>query len=222
MRMRAATILFATVLFSSRLESQAELWRHKWYWGAQGGVTMFNTPTATGTQAGTQTAVSFGGHWLITATRSALYVAFDQIAFGGNTTSAVFDASSPNQARSVAFSSGRRIQALAYVIPNDKIIQLYIGGGFGISQITDAQPVGTFNTRGEQEAVFQTIEAAGTKAFPIFSGGAQYRMGKMALFGQYQFMPEGRSFLMTGTQHLFQGGIRYILTGAREEVTTER
>jgi hypothetical protein len=181
-------------------------------------VGLFNTPLGTGTQTG----ISLGGHWLITGTRSALYVGFDQMIFGDNTTSAVFDASSANQIRSVTFSSGRRIQAVAYVIPNDKILQVYIGGGFGINQITDAQPVGTFNTPGEADAVFATIEAAGTKAFPIFSGGAQYRMGKMALFGQYQFMPEGRDFLMTGVQHVFTAGIRYILTGAREEVTTER
>ncbi|HXV85440.1 MAG TPA: hypothetical protein VD793_02020 [Gemmatimonadales bacterium] len=218
MRMRAGAILVASVLLTSPLQGQAELWRHKWYWGGQAGVAMFNTPTTSGAQTG----VSFGGHWLITATRSALYVAFDQMLFSSSTQSAVFDASSPTQFRNVSFSSGRRIQALAYVIPNDKVIQLYIGGGFGISQITDAQPQGTFNTPGEAAAVLQTIESSGTKAFPIFSGGAQYRMGKMALFGQYQFMPEGRSFLMTGTQHVLQGGIRYILTGAREEVTTER
>jgi len=218
MRMRAATILFATVLFTSQLEGQAELWRHKWYWGAQGGVAMFNTPTA----AGTQTGMTFGGHWLITATRSALYVAFDQMTFGTNTTSAVIDATSPNGIRSVAFSNGRRLQAQAFVIPTDNILQVYIGGGFGIHQITDAAPLGTFNTIGEQDAVLRTIEAAGTKAFPILGGGAQYRMGKMALFGQYQFMPEGRSFLLSGVQHVFSAGVRYALTGSREEVTTER
>jgi hypothetical protein len=122
----------------------------------------------------------------------------------------------------VSFSSGRRLQAQAFVIPTDNIIQVYIGGGFGIHQITDATPLGTFNTTGERDAVFRTIESAGTKAFPILGGGAQYRMGKMAFFGQYQFMPEGRSFLLNGVQHVFSFGARYALTGSREEVTTER
>ncbi|OGU04908.1 MAG: hypothetical protein A2W29_13055 [Gemmatimonadetes bacterium RBG_16_66_8] len=210
--------MITTVLFASRLEGQAEFWRHKWYWGAQGGVAMFQTPTA----AGTQTGLTVGGHWLITATRSALYLAFDQMMFGNTATSAVVDASALNGIRTVAFTNGRRLQAMAFVIPTDKLLQVYVGGGFGIHQITDARPLGTFNTISEQESVFRTLESTGTKAFPILGGGAQYRRGKLALFGQYQFMPEGRDFLLSGVQHVFSGGIRYALTGSREEITTER
>jgi hypothetical protein len=219
MRIRSAGISLAcTLALAGQLEGQDDLWQGKWYWGAQGGVALFQTPTA----AGTQTGLSVGGHWLITATRSALYLGFDQMLFDNTTTSAVADATSAGGIRNVSFTKGRRIQALAYVIPTDKIIQFYVGGGFGIHQITDAIATGTFATLTEQESVLRTIETVGTKAFPIFSGGVQYRMGKMALFGQYQFMPEGRDFLLSGMQHALTGGIRWALTSSQEEITTER
>lgn len=218
MRIRAVGLVVVGLLLAGQLEAQDDLWQRKWYWGAQGGVAMFQTPTA----AGTQTGISVGGHWLITATRSALYLGFDQMIFDNTTTSAVVDPTSVGGIRSVSFTSGRRIQAIAYVIPTDNFIQPYVGGGFGINQITDALPGGSFTTVAEQESVLRTIETVGTKAFPIISGGLQYRMGKLAVFGQYQFMPEGRDFLLSGVQHVFSGGIRWALTSSQEEITTER
>jgi hypothetical protein len=218
MRTRTAGLLFATLLMAGRLEAQDELWQRKWYWGAQGGIAMFQTPTAAGTQA----AITLGGHWLITATRSALYLAFDQVLFDFDATSAVADPSSTGGVRTVTFTEGRRLQALLYVIPTDKVLQVYAGGGYVINQVTNAAPTGTFATDTEEEAVLRTIETAGSKAFPILSVGAQYRMGKLGLFGQYQFMPEGRDFLLSGTQHMFSGGIRWALTSSQEEIIAER
>ena len=69
--------------------------------------------------------------------------------------------------------------------------------------------------------MLQTINQTSTKAFPVFSGGLQLRFGSLALFGQYQFMPTGRNYLIDSAQHVFSVGFRYAVTGSREEVTSQ-
>ncbi len=214
----ACGLVLALVGVENSAWAQAEAWQHKWYWGAQGGLMRFQTPTS----ANWQSAVAVGGHWLITGSRSALYVSYDQVIFKDSTTSAVTDASSTTGFRNVQFSSGRRIQAQLLVIPSDSWLQIYVGGGFGIHQVTDAFPVGTFTTGAAQETVLRTIDETSTKAFPIATGGLQLRFGRLAVFGQGQYMPLGRNFLISSAQYIVGGGLRYALTGSREEVTTRR
>jgi hypothetical protein len=211
-------ILLALAAVQGPALAQAEAWQHRWYWGAQGGLVRFQTPTA----AGWQSALAVGGHWLITGSRSALYVSYDHMIFKDSTTSAVSDPSSTTGFRNVEFSTGRRIQAQLLVIPSDSWLQIYVGGGFGIHQVTDAFPTGTFSTGAAQEAVLRTIDETSTKAFPIATGGLQLRFGRLAVFGQGQYLPQGRNFLISSAQYVVGGGLRYALTGSREEVTTRR
>src|SRR5689334_1162488 len=90
--------------------AQAQAWQQKWYWGAQGGVFMYQTPT----QTGRQMAITAGGHWLITGKRSALMIGFDQVLFNSDTSAVPDPLVVPSGQRLVAFSQGRRIQALVY------------------------------------------------------------------------------------------------------------
>ncbi|MSR06684.1 MAG: hypothetical protein EXR93_06445 [Gemmatimonadetes bacterium] len=85
--------------------AQADAWQRKWYWGAQGGVFMYSTPTTTGRTR----AITAGGHWLITGKRSALLIGFDQIMFPDSTTSQIPDPVTLTGLRTVDFTSGRRI-----------------------------------------------------------------------------------------------------------------
>lgn len=214
-------------LISPSLAAQEEAWRHQWYWGVQAGVFQYKTPIS----AAWQRAPSVGGHWLITATRSALYLAYDEILFDRPydgrfepDTSFIIDATAAGGLRAVEFSRGRRIQAHIYVVPTDSRIQPYLGGGFTIQQLPDATPVlGTDTLTANQiEGLLKVIDQTSTRAAPVFTAGLQFRLGRLAVYGHYQFMPEGRNFLLTGSQHIFQGGLRYALTPAREEVTTGR
>ena len=198
--------------------AQADSWQRKWYWGAQGGVMLFKTSTATGTSSAS--ALDIGGHWLITGKRSALYLGFDQLSFGNPTTTIINDNSAVGGQRTVTFSNGRRLQAGLYAIPSDKNLQIYLGGGFGINQITNAVASGTFATAAERQAAADVIDAQSTKAFAIISAGAQLRMKRLALFGTYQFMPSSKDFLITTEQHALTFGLRYALTSAHEDVTT--
>ena len=216
-RTLCALVLAGSLLTSSAL-AQANSWQHKWYWGAQAGLMEFKTPTS----GSWQQAITAGGSWFITGTNSALYVAYDQVIFSDTTTSAIIDPTNPNATQTLAFDRGRRIQAHLYIVPVNGWIQPYLGGGFAINQITNAAPQNpaAITTSAQMEAVLQTISQTTTKAFPVFSGGLQLRFGSLALFGQYQYMPTGRDYLIDSSQHVFSVGLRYAVTGSREEVTT--
>jgi len=72
-----------------------------------------------------------------------------------------------------------------------------------------------------QDKIMETFNNI-TGGFFLVMAGLQLRMGrKMALFGQYQFMPSGNNFLLTSEQHSLTFGLRYALTSAHEEVTTK-
>ena len=218
MRKTACALALVLVTLAGSAAAQEDAWQNRWFWGAQGGLMRFQTPTASGWQE----AITVGGHWLITSSHSALYAAFDHVIFKDGTSSAVIDNSSPTRIRDIQFTNGRRIQALLYIFPTNGFIQPYLGGGFGINQLTDASPVGSFDTPQAFENILRVIDETSTKAFPIFSGGLQLRFGRLALFGQAQYMPLGRNYLISSAQYVGSVGLRYALTGAREEVTTRR
>lgn len=218
-RKTVCTVGLALATLAGAGQAQEDAWQHRWFWGAQAGIMRFKTCCAT---TRWQDAITAGGHWLITSTHSALYAAFDQVIFKDATTAAIVDPSTPSQTRDVQFTSGRRIQALLFVFPTNGYIQPYLGGGFGIHQLTNATPVGTFNTLTEQENALRVVDEASTKAFPIFAGGFQLRFGRLALFGQGQYMPMGRDYLISSGQYVASAGLRYAVTSSREEVTTRR
>ena len=211
-------LLVAVVLLgfvTTPTAGQDEDWQNKWYWGAQAGAYIFSTPTVSD-----EVAIQVGGHWLITAERVALHLGLSQLIFDDNTTSAIPNGTTTGQA--VSFSSGRQLQADLYAFPMKGPLQIYAGGGFLISYISDATPVGTFTSAAAEQNAIALIDEVNTKAFFTVTGGLQWRMGRWALFGSYQFTPSGRDFLISSTQHTILGGIRYALAAANQNVTTDR
>ncbi len=203
------------VVLTAPAQAQDDLWRNRWIWGGQTGLFFYQTPTQNW-----EAAVEFGGHWLITRDRVALHLGFDQIFFS-NATSAVVNSASTNGTNVVEFDSGQRIQAGLYALPIRGHFQLLLGGGVAIHRISDAQPIDAI-TPLELENAFSAISEVDTKAFPIISGGAQWTFGRIALFGNYQFMPGTDNFLITSDQHALTGGLRISLTGSAEEIGTKR
>jgi hypothetical protein len=195
--------------------AQQDEWKNKWYWGVQAGTYIYSTNTQSN-----EMALEVGGHWLITAERVGLHLGLAQLLFGDNATAAIPDGTVAG--RTVSFTSGRRLQAELYAFPTDGALQIYAGGGFMINYISDAIPEGTFATAQAEQTAMETIDNRTTKAFFVVSGGAQWRLGRWAVFGTYQFIPEGRDFLISSTQHSITGGIRYALAAAHQDVTTNR
>ncbi len=207
MRNRSGIFLVALLLAAQTVPATAQdrSWQKKWYWGAQGGAYLFSA-------GGNQTGYSAGGHWFITAGRSALYLAFDQLFFDNVTNLTI------STGQAVNFGSGQRLQATVYAVPTDGKLQVFLGGGFAIHRITDAEPVAPFTNADQID-----VESAATKAFLVLSGGVQGRFTKRwALFGQYQFMPASNDFVIRSQQHVFNIGLRYALTQSEEIVSTER
>ncbi len=208
MRNRSGIFLVALLLAAQTVPATAQdrSWQKKWYWGAQGGAYLFSAN-------GNQTGYSAGGHWFITAGRSALYLAFDQLFFDNITNLTI------STGQAVSFGSGNRLQATVYAVPTDGKLQVFLGGGFAIHRITDAEPLAPFTSSLDRSEV----ESAATKAFLVLSGGVQGRFaGRWALFGQYQFMPASNDFMIRSQQHAFNIGLRYALTHSEEVVSTER
>ncbi len=187
---------------------QDRSWQSKWYWGTQGGVELYS-------KTGLQVAPTVGGHWFITAGRSALYVAFDQQYFSAEP--GLFQ--NLNTGQRIRFGSGQRFQASVFAVPTDTKLQVMLGGGFAISRITDARLRDVLTTTLDQ----RRVDDAATKGFLVLSGALQYRTGlRWAIFGHYQFMPGNQEFVIRSGQHIFNFGIRYAVTHAAEVVTTER
>ena len=210
---RLSGFLFAIVLLgflTTSAAAQDDEWQNKWYWGAQAGAYFFSTPTLDN-----EMAFEVGGHWLITAERVGLHMGLSQLFFDDAT-------SMTTTGQAVSFTSGRRLQAEVYAFPMTGALQIYAGGGFLINYISDALPLGTPASPQAEQAALQAIDQENTKAFFTITGGAQWRFGRWAAFGTYQFAPSGRDFLISSAQHSITGGLRYALASANQDVTTNR
>ena len=60
---------------------------------------------------------------------------------------------------------------------------------------------------------------AATKAFFWWMGGVDIKQGRLAIYGHYIITSSAASFLVQGTTHTFQGGIRYSLGSSKEGIT---
>jgi hypothetical protein len=196
------------------LRAQIRDWQYQWYWGAKGGVTSMALPTN-----GTVFNPAAGGEWLITARRTALYVAY----------STTFTAHADNFTNFTGVSGGvpigfdamGRIQIAVLVLPWDGKFQPYLGGGFVIETLSNTGAIGTLPTA-VQTIVTRDLPGKSSGGFALVMGGAQLRMGKAAFFGQLQVTPQGRAFLLSGSSVSLEFGLRYALTGSREDDVTSR
>ena len=200
-----ATVALVTV----PVAGQDDSFQRKWFWGAQAGASFQSTTR------GSVTALNVGGNWLITGTRSALYLSYDQELFPNPTVADVggFE---------ILFSSGRRINASLLVLPKKGF---FFGGGFTIHQITDPTLSGnnTFGSQSAADAAQLVADEAATKAFLTFTGGFQLPVGRKALlYANYQFMPGASDFMFTSDVHAISGGLRIAFGSSFEDISTDR
>jgi len=198
------------------LRAQTQDWQHQWYWGAKGGVTTMSLPSSSSPVF----KPTFGGEWMITARRTALYIAYSTTAGGAADYFSNFTGAST--ALPIAFDAMGRIQVAVLVLPWSGKLQPYLGGGFVIETLSNAGADGVLSA-GDQAIVTRDLPGKSSGGFALIMGGAQLRMGRAALFGQVQMSPQGRAFLLSGSSVSLEFGLRYAMTGAREDdVTTRR
>lgn len=192
----------------------------QWYWGAEGGAFMYQTNAQ-----GYYFDPVLGGHWLITAKRTALYMAYEQAWFLADAHAIIADPGSSGSSigpgfRDVTFSDMRRLMFGILAFPVNKRIEPYAGGGFALMQVLN--PIVDCSSCVTQSEAFEAqnrAEDAASKAFFWMMGGFQINKGKMALFGHYVVTSSAAGFLINGTTHSFQGGLRYSLGTAKEGIT---
>jgi hypothetical protein len=189
-------------------------WQYQWFWGVKGGILTYSLPTAGGV-----VSPQAGGEWLITAKRTALYLGVSQTI--GITESDGFTFPNISGTPVVGFNGMRRIQIAVLVFPMSGALQPYAGGGFVIETLPNATATGLTGTA--LTAAQNAVDAAASGGFFLTMVGVQLRMRKLAVFGQAQISPQGRDFLLGGSSVSIEFGLRYALTGAREDdVTTRR
>ncbi len=195
----------------------------QWYWGGQGGGFYYQTAA----QPYYYDPI-VGGHWLITARKTALYMAYEQAVFLTDAKAAIGDPASPGcslgtACRDVVFGDMRRIMFGLLAFPLQKRIEPFVGGGFAMMQVLN--PVvdcSSCVTASEAFEAQSRAEDASSKAFFWLMGGLQISQGKMSLFGHYILTSAAQEFLIQGTTHSFQAGLRYSFGTAKEGLGGER
>ncbi len=68
------------------------------------------------------------------------------------------------------------------------------------------------------------VQQNSSGGFALAMIGVQFRVGKLAVFGQAQFSPQGRDFMLLNGSSSFEAGVRYAFLSSREtgDVATER
>ena len=195
---------------------------YRWYWGAQAGGFLYQT-NAQGYAFDPQ----FGAHWLITAKRAALYIGGEQAFFLGDALGSVGDANSATGLRDAAFSQVRRLFVGVLAFPLQRRIEPYAGGGFAIVTVQDAvvdcsntTPNSQCATPNDVFAAQSAVDDAASTATAWFMGGIQINVGKLAVFGQYMITSASQNFLLSGSSHTIQGGVRYSFGSSKEDVNT--
>jgi len=211
-RMLSLTLVGAAIAVPARAQNPE--WQYQWFWGAKGGIATYSLPTV-----GQVVSPQVGGEWLITAKRTGLYLGVSQTV--GITETDAFTFPNISGTPVVTFNGMRRIQIAVLVFPTNGALQPYAGAGFVIETLPNATVSGLTGTA--LTASQNAVDAAASGGFFITMVGAQLRMRKLALFAHAQISPQGRDFLLGGSSVSLELGLRYALTGSREDdVTTRR
>ena len=208
-------VALAAFALSPRLAAQEKTGdAFRWYIGPQGGVIIFETPNQT------KGAIpSVGGHVLIMAKRTGLFLSFDEGIKQDQKTSFA-DPSAPGGVRNVTFNDLRKYSAVLVAYPFRGHLQPFLGVGLGILQTGNEYPQNTVTTV-EKDSLTAVANSKGSYGFGTGLVGLQARAGPIAIFGQAQAMTgPGSGKLLTGASFAFAAGIRFSLGSAREDVTS--
>jgi len=179
-----------------------EAWQNQWFWGAKGGLLSYSRPS------GKSNVPQAGGEWLITARRTALYIAYSTtFKKDGDTFTSSTGTSVP-----AVFDAMQRIQVAILVFPWNGYLQPYVGGGFVLETLSNAAVNSTTPTT--VQTTYVSDHSSG--GFILAMAGLQLRVGKLAVFGQAQFSPQGRDFMLPSGSTSLEVGLRYAFLGSRE------
>ncbi len=208
-RMLLSTVTLTAALAAPLAAQRGRVqdWQNRWYWGVKGGLTTYSLPTA-----GNVVTPSFGADWLITQRRAALYVSYSRTFQSEQDTFAINGLAGTNNG--VTFDGMQKIAVGITAMVGNGQIQPYIGGGFALHILANAQST----TASPAAGVVTAIEDAASGAFLFLNAGAQYRFGtKGAVFATWMYSPLGSDYMLQGGSHSLEAGVRYAFLNARED-----
>jgi len=195
--------------------------QYQWYWGAQGGAFVYKTNV----QPYYYDPI-VGGHWLITARRTALYVAYEQALFLTDANAVMVDPGSSSSSvgpgfRDVTFHDMRRLMFGVLAFPAQKVIEPFAGGGFALMQVLNPTvDCSSCTTLGEAVEAADRAHDASSKAFFWLMGGLQINYStKLNVFAHYLLTSSAQGFLIESNTHTIQGGVRYSLGTSKEGIS---
>jgi hypothetical protein len=182
-----------------------------WFWGVKSGVATFSP-----TLGGNETAATYGAEWLITRSRGALYVSFDEANL--STVSAVIDPAMGDGFRPVAVHKLRRIGFAALAFPKRfGSFRPYAGLGLSLDIVGKASPLVSGEDDNVDPAVFDRIEQRRSQAGVLGMAGVQMQLDRLAIFAQASVIPAQSNFLLgNNALGFFEAGVRYNFGSARE------
>ncbi|MEP7326735.1 MAG: hypothetical protein ABI836_12360 [Gemmatimonadota bacterium] len=206
----SALIMFCA---SSPLAAQGGRNPFSWYFGASGGVLIFETPRQQ--RGGMPTA---GANMMITAKRTALMLSVEE-GIGNNEQSSYVDATAPGGSRNVTFNDIRKYSAVLMAFPLKSHAQPFVGLGGGIMHIHNPQPQNTL-TPAERSRADSIVTVLGSHGYGTFVAGLQLQVSGVAVYGMYQFTSgPDKGKLLIGPTHTLTAGLRVSIGSAKEGVT---
>ena len=197
---------------------------YQWYWGAEGGIILVKTNA----QSATAEPI-VGGQWLVTKHRTSLLVSYETSFFIDSVRAVITDPASTASSvgpgfRDVEFTRLRRLSVGLVAHPAQRRVEPFVGGGFAIVEVTNPTvDCSSCTSNSEAFAAQGLAQDAASKAFAWVLGGLQINYTRrLNVFGQYIVTSSSQSFLLDGNTHTFQGGVRYSLGSAREDITEQR
>jgi len=195
---------------------------HRWYWGATAGGFAYKT-----NDQGYFIDPIIGVHWLITGKRTALYIGAEQAFLLTEARATVVDQNT-GSAHDVTFDQVRRLFIGLMAFPLQQHVEPFAGIGVGLMTVQNptadcsgATATSVCSTPADAANAEALAQSAGSKAIGWAILGAQIRVGKLDVFGQYMVNSAANNFLLSGATHTFSGGIRYSFGSSKEDVTSE-
>lgn len=208
---RALTIATAIVGISPALVAaqSGRQFNDAWFWGVKGG----GLTLADSGQAYRQSPV-VGVDWLITRTHGGLYVSGAQTFFSRRAL-ALRDSSAGADSgfRVIDLKNMRKLDVAIMGFPGEHLMfHPYVGIGFTLSHIADAQARGPFGNTDQSNFANRVILEHRASFSPLFIAGGQYRLTRFSVFGQATISPAQKDFLLYNGRSLNYGyefGLRY-------------
>lgn len=205
----AAATAFAALLSQPLAAQEGRPFKDAWFWGAKGGILTYSS-----TSTDMSVAPFVGLDWVITRSRGGVYVSYDQGYLSTTGSFADRDPANLPFQHMVDLSGVRRISLAAMIFPMQRpTLHPYLGAGFAVTQVVSAEMQGGAGSTSRYQAALDSVQSKRSSFAPVVMGGAQVRLPRFSVFGQFTAAPAQRDFFLSNTNgHMsfsLEGGVRY-------------